>query len=358
MKQETHRYAGDVTAVRIIAELDPLSIYDRLWQPYIANLGDGHLVCAYGAQLRGKQDMGDMYASVSEDGGDTWNPSVLIFDHRHLIGECHYGYLNPSFIMPAGTETLWCFATRAPLYKFSGDDNALVAAYSVDGGWSWQHVPLACDFSSPIITCNAPVPIQRDGNTCYLMPVHCGMDKRAFNLASGDLLHWKVDAYVPVDESDPVFLAEGSLVQRSDGVLTLMYRTAKRSRPTVPTDCNCAYRSESNDKGKTWSVARPEPSCHNTWSKAWYYIEDDDTEVYIYSPGGMMERPGLDWVQRAPDADSWSEPRVFYDGGNRNSYPTFAARDGGGWNAVWDSSKDMTRIRTRICFGTFDVHRA
>ena len=68
-----------------------------------------------------------------------------------------------------------------------------------------------------------------------------------------------------------------------------------------------------------------------------------------------MERPGLDWVQRAPGSESWSEPRVFYDGQNRNSYPTLGARDDGGWYAVWDSSNDMGRIRTRICFGRFDV---
>ena len=362
MKKTQHEYSGDVQDVRIVAELDNNSIYNHLWQPYIANLGGNHLVCAYGAHFRGKQDIGDIYASVSEDGGDTWHPPVLIFDHRNLIGGCHYGYLNPSFIQVEGTETLWCFATRSPKYKFSGDDNELVAAYSVDGGWSWQQIPLACDFWSPLITCNAPVPIVRDGYTRYLMPVHRGpycrgdldADQRAFNLESGDLIHWKIGAYVPFDESDPVYLAEGSLVQRKENLLTLMFRTAKYARPTVPTECNCAYRSESTDGGKTWSAAQPEKGCHNTWSKSWYYIEEDGTEVYIYSPGGMMERPGLDWVRKQPGATSWNEPRVFYDGGNRNSYPTFVTRDGGGWNAVWDSSKDMNIIRTRICFGIFD----
>ena len=235
-----HNYSGDVSDVRIIAELDPQSIYHRLWQPYVANLGNDHLVTCYGAEFRGKVDMGDICASVSEDGGNSWHPSVFIFDHRNLVGNRHYGYLNPSFIRPEGTDTLWCFATRCPMYKLSGDDNELVAAYTVDGGWSWQEIPLACDFSSPLITCNAPVPIQSDGHTRYLMPVHRGpfirgdtdADQKAFLLESSDLLHWKIGAYTRFDESDPIFLAEGSLVQRKDGTLTIVY-TVRRSMDHV-----------------------------------------------------------------------------------------------------------------------------
>jgi hypothetical protein len=364
-KASKHEYRGDVKDVRIVAELDPHSIYDRLWQPYVANLGNGHLVTVYGAQFRGKQDMGDLYASVSKDGGDTWQHPVYVFDHRCPVGTRRYGYLNPSLVRPEGTDTLWCFATRAPMYKRTGDDNELAAAYSVDGGWSWQEVPLACDFWSPVITCNAPVPVERDGRTRYLMPVHRGpftrgdrqSDMKAFLLESGDLLHWRMGAYSPFRDDDPVFLAEGSLAERKDGTLTLVYRAAKYIHPLLhPTDGDCAYRCDSADRGRTWTEARPEPGCHNTWSKAWYHIEEDGGEVYIYSPGKPGERPGLDWVYRAPGDASWSKPRVFYDGENRNSYPTLAARDDGGWHAVWDSSKDMTRIRTRICFGTFDTH--
>ena len=360
----THNYSGDVSDVRIIAELDTQSIYHRLWQPYVANLGNDHLVTCYGAEFRGKVDMGDICASVSEDGGNSWHPSVYVFDHRNLIGNRHYGYLNPSFIKPEGTDTLWCFATRCPMYKLSGDDNELVAAYTVDGGWSWQEIPLACDFWSPLITCNAPVPIQRDGHTRYLMPVHRGpfirgdidADQKAFLLESSDLLHWKIGAYTRFDESDPIFLAEGSLVQRKDGTLTIVYRAAKYGpRPTLPTNGNCAYRCDSNDGGKTWSSSVPEHGCHNTWSKSWYFIEADGTEVYIYSPGEIRERPGLSWVKKAPGDETWGEPRVFYDGENRNSYPTLVARNDTGWYAVWDSSQDMQHRRTRICFGKFDV---
>ena len=52
----THNYNGDVKDVQIIAELNPQSIYHRLWQPYIANLGNNHLIACYGAEFRGKVD--------------------------------------------------------------------------------------------------------------------------------------------------------------------------------------------------------------------------------------------------------------------------------------------------------------
>ena len=93
------------------------------------------------------------------------------------------------------------------MYKRTGDDNDLVAAYSVDGGCSWQEDSLACDFWSPVITCNAPSPVVRDGYTRSIMPVHRGpyvrsdsdADQRAFTLESGDLLRWKLGSYIPFD---------------------------------------------------------------------------------------------------------------------------------------------------------------
>ena len=182
-------------------------------------------------------------------------------------------------------------------------------------------------------------------------------DQKAFLLKSSDLLHWKIGAYTQCDDSDPVYLAEGSLVQKKDGNLTIVYRAAKYdSSSTQPTNENCAYRCDSNDGGETWSLAYPEYGCHNTWSKSWYFIENDGTEVYIYSPGEIRERPGLSWVNRPPGNESWSKPRIFYDSNNRNSYPTLAARNDNGWYAVWDSSQDMEHRRTRICFGKFNVH--
>lgn len=357
-----------VKDVSVIAELDDDSIYSRLWQPYICNLGDGHLVVSYGAQFQGKTDMGDIRCQISRDHGRSWQAPVLIFDHRLPIHGHHYGYLNPSFFRAAGTDTLWCFAMRSSMFMSSGDNSQLVAAYSVDGGWCWQEVPLSCEFSTPLITCNAPVAVERDGHICYLMPVHRGTmlhgkdpngDNCCFLLESGDLLHWRIGATIPCDPQQKVLLAEASLVEQADGRLTMMHRAAayQPGWPIQLTEHKCACRSESFDGGQSWSIAEPEIGCHNAWSKAWYYLDYDGSEMYIYSSGELLDRRHLEWVRRSPGAQHWSEPHLFYDNGNRNSYPTLAAADDGqSWHAVWDSSSSPERHRTRICYGRFQTN--
>ena len=63
---------GDVEDVVTIDILPPNSIYRKIWQPYIARWDGDYLVAAYGLQLSGKTDMGDMLCSISRDGGKTW----------------------------------------------------------------------------------------------------------------------------------------------------------------------------------------------------------------------------------------------------------------------------------------------
>jgi hypothetical protein len=82
MTNVEEKYAGDVTHLRTVVELDPDSPYDRVWQPFIERWSDDHLLLAYGHHLRGKIDMGDILCSVSRDGGESWLPSVPIFHHR------------------------------------------------------------------------------------------------------------------------------------------------------------------------------------------------------------------------------------------------------------------------------------
>ncbi len=359
-------YQGDVSAVRVIADLEEPSIYDRLWQPYLADLGGGRLAAAFGAHLRGKVDMGDIRCSVSLDSGATWAPAGTVFDHRLPCGNQRCGYANPVLYQAPGSPTLWCFAMRAPFFWTSGDNSQLAAAYSVDGGWSWLEVPLANRFNSPLITTCHPVMVDRPEGRRYLLSVHRGTlqgdphgDMRNFVLESPDLLNWQLAGYVPWPVAGPVLLCEAGLVKRSDRELTMLLRTAKYGClwPVTALDEPVAYRSTSRDGGRTWSPAEPEPGCHNTWSKGFYGLAPDGAELYVYSPGPVWERRALHWVRRQPGQSGWSQPRCFYDAANRNSYPTLLPRTEGGWNAVWDSSWDLERIRTRICFGVFTPPR-
>ena len=74
--------SGDVSDVCEIDRLDPTGPYKRIWEPHLAKWTDQHLVSCYGLELRGKTDMGDIVCSISQDGGKTWLPRSMVFDHR------------------------------------------------------------------------------------------------------------------------------------------------------------------------------------------------------------------------------------------------------------------------------------
>jgi hypothetical protein len=354
--KNTENYTGDVTDVRTISELDLGSRYDRVWQPFIEQWADGHLIVAWGHHLNGKIDMGDILCSVSKDDGDTWQPPVEIFDHQKTSGPVRFAYANPALYHVPGQEIVWCFAMRCPLHYRDSENSELCAAYTADGGYSWVDVELTNHFASPLITCNAPMKYGEK----YLLPLHRNTlredpfgDARQFILESKDLLSWHLAGYVPFEESNPVFLHEASLVQTADAELTIVMRTATyghKSYNALPNER--AYRGMSTDGGHTWSVAEPVPELHNTCSKAHFLVDARGRELYVFSPGPKMERKALHYNVRQPGG-MWSEPKIFYDGGNLNSYPTLLEmpdRPGEYW-CVWDSSWNYDRKRTTIRFG-------
>lgn len=391
-------FRGDVRQVRQIAELPPGTVYNRLWQPFVAQWASGHLVVAYGVHLRGKIDMGDIVASISTDNGDTWLPPVRIFDHSPTGGGHRVAYANPVLYRPPGQEILWCYAMRCPLSYRDSEESELCAAYSADGGWSWQQVELAVHHHAPLITCAGIVAVRADvsgdpspadaqvsqagsspverpaavgfqsggqthaiasSRTRYLLPVHNNSirhDPRGvqdqFVLESTSLLEWKLAGYVPRPAS--VFPHEGNLsADPQTGTLRIVMRTATAGAKYDALDTPVAYSAESTDGGRTWSDSVPEPELHNTAGKAFYGHAGDGTEVYIYSPGPRGERKSLRYRVRRPGTDQWGEDRLFYDGDNRNSYPTLLETEPGRFAAVWDSSNDPDVKRTSIRFGWF-----
>lgn len=363
-------FRGDVREVRQIAELPSGTVYNRVWQPFVANWASGHLVVAYGVHLRGKIDMGDIVASISTDNGDTWLPPVSIFEHSPTGVGRRVAYANPVLFRPPGQEILWCYAMRCPLSYRDSEESGLCAAYSADGGWSWQQVELAVHHHAPLITCAGIVALRDDilghhspavasSRTRYLLPVHNNSirhDPRGvqdqFVLESTSLLEWKLAGYVP--RSASVFPHEGNLsADPHTGTLRIVMRTATAGAKYDALDTPVAYSAESTDGGRTWSESVPEPELHNTASKAFYGHAGDGTEVYVYSPGPRRERKSLRYRVRRPGTDQWGEDRLFYDGENRNSYPTLLETEPGRFAAVWDSSNDPDATRTSIRFGWF-----
>lgn len=364
MAAVAEKYVGDVTDVRTVVELDANSPYDRVWQPFIERWNDGgkekHLVLAYGHHLRGKIDMGDILCSVSRDGGNSWQYPVHIFDHRVSHGGVAYAYANPVLYRAPGQEIIWCFAMRCHLHYRDSEDSQLCAAYSADGGYSWVGVELTNHHASPLITCAAPVKV---GNR-YLLPVHRNSlrhdpmgDQQHFVLESSSLLEWKLAGYIPHPSSGPVFMHEGGIaIGDDDAELKIVMRTGRAGVTGGPLDPPTAYSSTSRDGGRTWTPGQPEPALYNTVSKAYFGRDGKGRHLYVYSPGPWKERKALHYTVKEAGG-AWSEPRVFYDGDNLNSYPTLleVAESPGSYFAVWDSSNVPGVKRQAIRFGRFRI---
>lgn len=75
---------------------------------------------------------------VTEDNG---------FDHRVRNGTVQYADNNSVLFRPPGQDVIWLFCMRSPMHYRDSENIALVAAYTVDGGLSWQHVELSWGIS-------------------------------------------------------------------------------------------------------------------------------------------------------------------------------------------------------------------
>jgi hypothetical protein len=349
-------YTGDVTDVREISVLQRTGSYNRLWQPFIAEWQQGHLLVAYGAHLDGKVDMGDIMCAISTDDGNTWGDPVMIFDHRVALGSIRVAYANPVLYHPPGQDVVWCYAMRCPLHYRDSEDSQLCAAYSRDGGRSWQPVELGVDYHGALITCAGVVEVAAGGVTRYLLPVHRNTlrhdptgDQVQMVLESTNLLEWKLAGYVPQPESGEVFMHEGNIAW-CDTELKIVMRTATYGKNGRALDPPTAYGSVSVDGGHTWTPGQPEPELYNTTSKAYFGRDANGNHIYVYSVGPIGERKGLAYKVQTPGG-SWSEERIFYAGDNRNSYPTLQEYTPGKFYAVWDSSNDPEVKRTSVRFG-------
>ncbi|MDA1040392.1 MAG: sialidase family protein, partial [Planctomycetota bacterium] len=142
---------GDVRDVRVIRTADQEPRASLLGQPTIALWKEKHLVVAYQKGIAGKTDMGSIDAIVSSNDGDSWSIPSTIFDHEQRHGAMQFGYCNAVLYHPPGQEVLWCFAMRCPLNYADSEDSHLAAAYSGDGGRSWNPVELAMHYTGPLV---------------------------------------------------------------------------------------------------------------------------------------------------------------------------------------------------------------
>lgn len=353
---------GDVYDIQVLDQVLENSLYDQVWEPYIAQWDNQTYVVAYGKRLKGKSDMGDIVCSVSNDRGNTWGVPNIIFNSQLLNGTKQYSYANAVLYKDPSQDILWCYAMRCPSYYRNSEESEIVAAYSGDGGRSWIHVELTMDFHSPMIIVGGIMKVSDDSGDYYLLPAHRNTkrsdplgDRQQFVLKSRDLLHWKLADYVPMPEPK-IFLHEGNIAPWAEpGSLKMVMRTATYEKERQ-LDPPIAYSSISNDNGQTWSMAKPEPELHNAVSKAFYGKDDLGNNLYVYSSGQQGERKELWYKVKAPK-QNWSEAKKFYFDNNRNSYPTLIEEKPGEWLCVWDSSNSPEDKRTAIRFGRLNINK-
>lgn len=366
-------YEGAVTDVRVLrhVELHPDSW--RVWQPFITQWKNRHLIVAFGAMTNGKKDMGDIFATVSRNDGDTWEEPIAIFDHNQKAGEIQFAYANPVLFKPSDQNVVWCFAMRCSIKQENSEESYLVAAFTADGGYSWTPVELAMHYAGPLITNATIVETTIDDKKRYLLPAHrntLGSDPRGsrdhFVLSSSSLLEWELEAFIPQPDKTRVFLHEGNIATWGSDALKIVMRTANYDETNLTTDPPRAYSSISRDGGHTWSVAVPEPHLHNAKSKGYFSRGADGTHIYVYSDGPAqrdLSWPGFPNGGRTSlryktkvDGGEWSEQKTFFHAGVKNSYPTLFEIAPGDYRAVWDSGTD-TRSRTQILFGKLKLEK-
>lgn len=361
-QNNVQKATGAVRDVRIIRTADQEPRAALLGQPSIAQWDDKHLVVAYQLGIAGKMDMGSIDAVVSTNDGESWSIPSTIFDHTQRHGAMQFGYCNAVLYKPPGQKALWCFAMRCPLNYADSEDSHLAAAYSGDGGRSWNPVELAMHYTGPLVILGEIQRIVENGEPVYLLPAHRNTarsdphgQREHFVLRSTSLLDWSLGGYVPQPEEQPLFLHEGQIaVINGAGHLKMVMRTSSGRTEGKLMDGGAlnpprAWSSLSTDGGKSWSVAREEPELWNSVSEAWFGQSQTGAQLYVYNDGPAFSRMALRYKMK-PANGAWSEERTFFDAGIHNSYPTLIETGPGEFRAVWDSGDDK-RQRRVIRFG-------
>ncbi|HWE01713.1 MAG TPA: sialidase family protein [Tepidisphaeraceae bacterium] len=354
-------YKGDVTDVSVVRRMEQVPGSALLWEPYIAEWKPKNLVVAFGAGIAGKTDMGDIFASVSNNDGKSWSEPVYVFDHHAHDGPIQFAYANPILFKPPGQAVIWCYAQRCPMTRPHSEDAQLCGAFSADGGLSWTPVELAMGYTQPLIVVAGIYTIEQDGHPLYLLPAHRNSmandplgSREQFVLSSTSLLEWRLRGYVPRPAGNQVFMHEGSIAEgEGPGELKMVCRTGTYQNPGVALDPPRAYSSTSKDGGKTWTTAEAEPDLWNSVSKGYFGKSRLGFHIYVYSDGPAWQRKALRYKIQSPGG-KWSDEMTFYDAAVHDSYPTLIEHAPGEYYCVWDCGT-ADRGRTHIRFGKLKV---
>lgn len=357
MAQEA--YKGDVQEVETVRSIDQYPDASTICIPHIVQWKQKHLVVAYEVGIAGKIDMGDIAVSISTNDGKDWNATTYIFNHRYKNGTQQFAYANPVLYKIPEQDIIWCFAMRNPLYQRNSEESYLVAAYSGDGGRSWNQVELVMHYTgSLVILGNIQQIKDSKGEISYLLPAHRNAatkpsherNRDQFVLKSKNLISWEVAGYVPNPEQ--VWVHEGHVaLGENPQELIMVMRTADHNNKSLASPR--AWSTVSKDNGSTWSVPKEEPDLWNTVSEAAFGKTSNGTYYYIYNDDAARVRKALKYKIK-PHNGNWSEERTFFDKGIHNSYPSVIEVAPGDLRIVWDSGT-QDKKRQSIHYGKLKI---
>jgi predicted neuraminidase len=278
----------------------PNQKFPRCHSSSISGLPDGSLLAVWwnGSQEGGK----DLVIRFSRrpPGEGVWTPPIIVGDSPGLTEG------NPVFVHPPGREVWLLYRSGLPWVK-------LMRTTSSNMGVTW---------SEPEIFLNEP---------------GWSLRNRSINLTNGDIIipimRREVSAFLCSsdgganwEKSEPITSEprnnEPGLFQRSDGSLLTFMRHYNREL-----DRRFLWRSESFDRGRTWSQATP-TTIPNP-SSAIELLKLKNGHVLLAFNDSREKRTPLCLALSLDDGQSWSSKRVLEDAPGRFSYPSmFQSGDG------------------------------
>ena len=297
-------YTGDVTAVCTVRSVEQQPGAALLWEPSIAVWKPEYLVVSFGAGVPGKIDMGDVFAGVSANDGETWSEPVLVFDHNQRYGE----FCNSPTRIRCSTNRrgrTCCGASPCVAPTNYQDSEDLAPGGRVQrrrrDSWTPGGAGHALHGSADHRQRRHLPHSGKRPAAAYLLPANParGVTTRSARRA------------VRAEQHQPAGMAAGRLraaAARRPGVPPGRKPCPRRRRrPVEARDASTAdyerenkaleppraFSSVSNDGGRTWSPAQQEPDLWNNSAKAYYGRASDGTHLYVYSATAGAEPDGL-----------------------------------------------------------------